>query len=246
MTVSTLAIAAALIGLPVLAQAEDLLPLNANKAQIDQAFGADASGMATMGHGSAGSTGHAPGITGHAPAAGGAGHAPGEATAPHGTGPVASKPGQPGFAGRAGGVAAAPPALGFAPGVMLRRLAVGDLAPVPAEAPSRVVGVPGIQFNFDSAELTAPSQYLIDQIGDALARKDWFVTVVGHTDAVGDPGYNIDLSQRRALTVAFYLVNMHGVSPARIAYTGVGATQPIDANDPFAPENRRVTFILQE
>jgi outer membrane protein OmpA-like peptidoglycan-associated protein len=221
--VSTLAVAAVFLALPVLAQAEDLLPMGANKSQIDHAFGAD--DMGAMGHGG-GSTGHT--------------------AAPHGPGPVAGKPAARGMVAHPGGVAAAPPSLGLPAGVMLRRLGVADIVPVPVEAPSRVVGVPGIQFDFDSAQMTAPSQYLIDQIGDALARRNWFVTVVGHTDAVGDPGYNMDLSQRRAMTVAFYLVNMHGVSPARIAYTGVGPTQPANPADPYAPENRRVTFVLQE
>ena len=224
-SVSALAVVTALIAQPVLAQAEDLLPMGANKSQIDHAFGAD--DMGAMGHGAAGSTGHAP-------------------AAPHGAGPVAGKPAPRGMVAHPGGIAAAPPALGLPAGVMLRRIGAADVVPVPVDAPSRVVGVPGIQFDFDSAQLTAPSQYLIDQIGDALARRNWFVTVVGHTDAVGDPGYNMDLSQRRAMTVAFYLVNVHGVAPGRIAYTGVGPTQPANPADPYAPENRRVTFVLQE
>lgn len=132
------------------------------------------------------------------------------------------------------------------PGVMPQRLGVGQPAPTPVGVPARVIGVPGIQFDFDSAHLTDPSQALVDTIGDALARQNWFVTIVGHTDASGDPNYNLQLSQRRALTVAYYLVNVRGLPASRVAYAGVGAAQPIDPNDPFAPENRRVTFVLQQ
>jgi outer membrane protein OmpA-like peptidoglycan-associated protein len=233
--------AAALVGIPALAQAEDLLPLDANKQQIEHAFGADSDeGFAPLSHG-----GPSHGAPGH----GEPGHGP---TAPKGVGPgkpagePASKPEQPAQRPVAGPATRfAPQAFDLPPGIYPHRIGGGELAPVPV-APARVVGVPGIQFDFASAHLTDASQYIVDEIGTALARRNWFVTVVGHTDASGDPQYNVDLSQRRALTVAFYLVNVRGLSPDRIAYTGVGAAQPIDPNDPFAPANRRVTFVLQE
>jgi outer membrane protein OmpA-like peptidoglycan-associated protein len=234
--VGALALAAALAGVPALAQAEDLLPLDADKSQIEHAFGADSDeGFAPLSHGGP-SHGTPPG------------HGiPGAASPGKPVGEAPSKPEPAGQRPIAGPAARfAPQAFDLPPGIYPHRIGAGELAPVPVAAPARVVGVPGIQFDYGSAHLTDASQYIVDEIGTALARRNWFVTVVGHTDASGDPRYNVDLSQRRALTVAFYLVNVRGLSPDRIAYTGVGAAQPIDPNDPFAPANRRVTFVLQE
>jgi outer membrane protein OmpA-like peptidoglycan-associated protein len=177
--------AAALIGLPALAAAEDMLPMDAGKAQIERAFGADS------------------------------------------------------------GMNFAPKSFDLPPNVHPQRLGVGQPGGVPVPGPSRAIGVPGIQFDIGSAHLTDASQNLVDMIAAALLKRDWFVTVVGHTDASGDPDMNLVLSQKRALTVAYYMVNVVGLPQSRVAYAGVGSAQPFDPNDPYAPQNRRVTFVLQ-
>jgi outer membrane protein OmpA-like peptidoglycan-associated protein len=72
------------------------------------------------------------------------------------------------------------------------------------------------------------------------------VDVYGHTDATGDEGYNIDLSQRRALAVATYL-NAQGVDSRRFHIQGYGEARPIATN--ATPEgraqNRRVEIQLR-
>jgi outer membrane protein OmpA-like peptidoglycan-associated protein len=71
------------------------------------------------------------------------------------------------------------------------------------------------------------------------------VDVHGHTDATGDEGYNIDLSQRRALSVATYL-NAQGVDSRRFFIQGYGESRPVATN--ATPEgraqNRRVEIQL--
>ena len=53
--------------------------------------------------------------------------------------------------------------------------------------------------------------------------------VEGHTDSVGSEVYNQALSQRRAESVASYLIN-HGVSSSRLEAKGLGESNPIADN----------------
>ncbi|APH72150.1 OmpA family protein [Aquibium oceanicum] len=71
------------------------------------------------------------------------------------------------------------------------------------------------------------------------------VDVYGHTDSSGDDSYNLNLSQRRAMSVANYL-GAQGVDPRRFSILGLGESQPIASN--ATPEgraqNRRVEIRL--
>ncbi|MEO9614241.1 MAG: OmpA family protein [Nitratireductor sp.] len=71
------------------------------------------------------------------------------------------------------------------------------------------------------------------------------VDVYGHTDSTGDDNYNLNLSQRRASSVAGYLSGQ-GVDPRRFAIVGLGETQPIASNATAAgrAQNRRVEIHL--
>lgn len=122
-------------------------------------------------------------------------------------------------------------------------VAPGQPARVPTQG--HAVGVPGIQFEYGSDTLTDASQALVDRIAAVLAKKGWTFVVIGHTDASGDAHANFELSQRRALTVAYYMVNAHGIPSERVTYTGVGAALPIWPDKPYAAENRRVTFVIR-
>ncbi|MGH1457962.1 MAG: OmpA family protein [Paracoccaceae bacterium] len=71
------------------------------------------------------------------------------------------------------------------------------------------------------------------------------VQVLGHTDNTGGASYNLDLSARRASTVANVLI-ASGVAPSRVVTTGRGEDQPIASN--LTPEgraqNRRVEIVI--
>lgn len=56
------------------------------------------------------------------------------------------------------------------------------------------------------------------------------VVVVGHTDYLGSDSYNMNLSQRRASTIAQYLVS-RGVPSNVIQAQGMGETQPVKQCD---------------
>lgn len=53
------------------------------------------------------------------------------------------------------------------------------------------------------------------------------VLISGHASNVGNPDYNMDLSERRADAVAEILVSKYGISQDRVSSKGYGITQPI-------------------
>jgi len=67
--------------------------------------------------------------------------------------------------------------------------------------------------------------------------------MAGHTDNVGKPAANQDLSQRRAQAVVTYLTQ-HGIAADRLAAAGYGDTRPVAPNDTKLGRqlNRRTEF----
>jgi OmpA-OmpF porin, OOP family len=99
-----------------------------------------------------------------------------------------------------------------------------------------------INFAFDSAVIPPAHFPQLDRVADLLRQEPALsLAVEGHTDAVGSAEYNIDLSRRRAVAVAHYLVE-HGVDARRLIPVGKGKTEPLVAN-PVDGRNRRVQFL---
>jgi outer membrane protein OmpA-like peptidoglycan-associated protein len=73
------------------------------------------------------------------------------------------------------------------------------------------------------------------------------VRIEGHTDDRGGDEHNQDLSARRALSVADWLVD-HGVENTRLLAVGFGKTRPIAPNNRSdgMQENRRTEFHVAE
>ena len=72
------------------------------------------------------------------------------------------------------------------------------------------------------------------------------VTIVGHTDSVGSDAYNMDLSLRRARSVAAEL-NYRGVDRGRLYTEGRGERQPRadNATEQGRRMNRRVEIFIR-
>jgi outer membrane protein OmpA-like peptidoglycan-associated protein len=79
-------------------------------------------------------------------------------------------------------------------------------------------------FAFDSAELQ-PSDVMQKLVTLLKRNPKARFTIEGYTDSIGSPEYNLDLSQRRAESVAQYLVQVLGIDPAQIRARGYGATK---------------------
>ncbi|MBU2980403.1 OmpA family protein [Lentibacter algarum] len=81
--------------------------------------------------------------------------------------------------------------------------------------------------------------------GSLQAYPNSTVQVIGHTDNVGDAGYNFDLSLRRGQAVTQVLAS-EGVTTSRMQAVGRGEDQPVASN--LTPEgrqqNRRVEIVI--
>ncbi|MCS7297279.1 MAG: OmpA family protein [Bacteroidia bacterium] len=87
-----------------------------------------------------------------------------------------------------------------------------------------------IFFDFDKAELKPESEVELQEVLYLLRENPhWKIEIEGHTDSIGLPTYNQNLSQRRAEAVRRYLID-HGIPPTRISARGYGATRPIADN----------------
>jgi outer membrane protein OmpA-like peptidoglycan-associated protein len=103
-----------------------------------------------------------------------------------------------------------------------------------------------ILFATDSAALNPNLRSDLFVLADSLNKyPQSIVTVTGHTDNTGSAGYNQDLSERRATSVASVL-RSGGVSSSRIRVVGAGENRPIATNQTAAgrAQNRRVDITI--
>lgn len=105
----------------------------------------------------------------------------------------------------------------------------------------------GVGFELNSATLTPQSVSVLDDAADTLRKHpDMKVEAQGYTDASGDDGYNLSLSERRAQAVRDYLIS-RGAAADNITARGYGEANPIADNGTKAgrAQNRRVTLRVQ-
>lgn len=102
----------------------------------------------------------------------------------------------------------------------------------------------GIHFDFDKATLRNSSAPMLDEIATALNSNPlWTLSITGHTDSIGEAGYNQGLSQKRAASVKMALVK-RGVAPDRLTTAGAGSSDPVATNKTLQGRalNRRVVL----
>jgi outer membrane protein OmpA-like peptidoglycan-associated protein len=112
-----------------------------------------------------------------------------------------------------------------------------------ALAEKKPVQIYGIYFDFNSATIKPDSEAVLKQISDILHKNpDWKLSVAGHTDNIGEAGFNQQLSERRAAAVKEALVSRYGIAPDRLSTKGFGASRPIEPNTTLEgrARNRRV------
>jgi len=100
----------------------------------------------------------------------------------------------------------------------------------------------GVNFGFDSADLTAEATKNLDAVAEIFIEfPDTELMIEGHTDSVGDDNYNLKLSKRRADSVVAYLKSK-GVAGNRFKVEAFGETRPrFDNKDKEGQaKNRRV------
>jgi len=103
-----------------------------------------------------------------------------------------------------------------------------------------------INFDYNSADVSAKSLASVQALGKALTNPDLkgstFV-VAGYTDAAGGEAYNQDLSERRADAIKRYLVDKFSIAGGDLVAVGYGKTKLKDPNQPLAEVNRRVQVV---
>ncbi len=112
--------------------------------------------------------------------------------------------------------------------------------------PREVIILKGVNFAFDSSELTPQSKGILGQWVTKMKEDQTNrVEVAGHTDSVGSDAYNQPLSERRAKSVVDYFVSQ-GVPANRIKAVGYGQSRPIASNatDEGRAQNRRVELHI--
>lgn len=121
-------------------------------------------------------------------------------------------------------------------------------APVNRKGCVKKIVVSDLNFASNSAELNAESRKILKKVASRIMANPTieYVTVNGYTDDRGDAAYNKDLSERRAKSVADYLVSQ-GLSSDKVSSNGMGEANPIASNATAAgrADNRRVEIDLK-
>jgi outer membrane protein OmpA-like peptidoglycan-associated protein len=114
-------------------------------------------------------------------------------------------------------------------------------------------------YEYDSADLQPGAITELQKLATLIKRNpNAKFTIEGYSDSFGSAEYNLELSQRRADSVARYLVEALGINPAQVRTRGYGTAklivQPraINPTDPGAVDseiarqrpNRRVVIVV--
>ncbi|MEJ5061720.1 MULTISPECIES: OmpA family protein [unclassified Pseudomonas] len=116
-----------------------------------------------------------------------------------------------------------------------------DGCPPPAPAPvveeavvvkEEVIVIRDVNFQFDSAKLTAADKDKLNTIATRLKQEaaSARLTVTGHTDSVGSDAYNQKLSDKRAHSVVEYLIESGVPRSSFVSVSGAGESQPVADN----------------
>ena len=108
------------------------------------------------------------------------------------------------------------------------------------------IAMQAVQFESGKATLKPSSFKVLDQIVAILKKyRGYKLRISGHTDNVGNPNFNQELSEYRALTCYDYLIS-NGIAMPRLSYAGYGQTKPLADNRSASGRrlNRRVEFEL--
>jgi len=104
----------------------------------------------------------------------------------------------------------------------------------------------GILFDVDQSNLKSQYQSELTELSKILNKyEDTNIMLVGYTDSTGSEEHNLQLSQKRADSVANYM-STQNVNSGRFTTEGYGEAQPVATNDTAAgrAQNRRVEVAI--
>ena len=104
----------------------------------------------------------------------------------------------------------------------------------------------GVLFDSGKSDLRPEAGSELDSLVEFLQKHpDIRIGISGHTDNVGEEGYNLDLSERRAKAVQQYLLD-HGIPAVQVRAKGFGESKPLADNltEAGRQTNRRVECVV--
>jgi OOP family OmpA-OmpF porin len=104
-----------------------------------------------------------------------------------------------------------------------------------------------ITFASGKADIASSSMTQLKEVAQKMKRHPKSTAVIeAHTDSQGSDSYNLDLSQKRANMVVYYLTSRFGINKNRLQAIGYGESQPIADNNTKAgrQQNRRAVAII--
>lgn len=104
-----------------------------------------------------------------------------------------------------------------------------------------------VSFDLNSYGIKPAFEPSLNKLADVLLRYNQTVVhVVGHTDSSGSDSYNQRLSEQRAESVGYYLMD-RGVPQGRLRWEGRGEVEPRESNATAAGRqlNRRVEIYVK-
>lgn len=130
----------------------------------------------------------------------------------------------------------------------LRRSLAGTGVTVERQGDNIVLNMPSdITFAVDQSDIQSRFYGPLDGVAQVLNQyPQTTIDIIGHADATGPDDYNQALSERRAASVADYLVH-RGVLAGRLYVAGRGESDPIASNatDAGRAQNRRVEVVVR-
>jgi outer membrane protein OmpA-like peptidoglycan-associated protein len=139
----------------------------------------------------------------------------------------------------------APAASPLQPSVKSTARSAAAAAPAAKPAPSAENYL--VFFDWNRWNLTPDARRIVKTAADGARRTGATrIEVTGHADRSGAQGYNLKLSERRAITVRAALVK-GGVAPDKITTSARGETDPLvpTADGVREPQNRRAQIFLR-
>jgi outer membrane protein OmpA-like peptidoglycan-associated protein len=125
---------------------------------------------------------------------------------------------------------------------------------LPSQDEADVIRLPGdALFGFDRYDIRPDADVTLRKAAALIQQKSpRALSVEGHTDAIGDAGYNFTLSNQRAHAVARWLINRKVMKASAVHTKGWGKMRPVSPNtrgdgldDPMGRQrNRRVEIWL--
>ena len=130
----------------------------------------------------------------------------------------------------------------------LRRELAGTGVSVTRQGDNIVLNMPSdVTFAVDQSDVQPQFFDTLGRVAQTLNQyPQTVIDVVGHADSTGADAYNQTLSERRAVSVANYLVS-RGLLRDRLFVAGRGETQPIASNatEQGRAQNRRVEVVVR-